>query len=289
MSELVFKQHRRFPEFLLPGRAADARESGGGALVRRFIAASRRERRISAKSRSNSWAGSRAHRAATPRGCLRCCATNGRNWPWIRWRSICRPVVPAADAAHGTAVLNPAMLLLAYDWPVQRIGPLWRPRKPAPVQLLVYRDAGDAVRFMQLNPVTARLVALLQAASRPGGRVAGATGGLNSATPIVRRGSGLRMQVLQELGSAKASSCSATGQRSASLFGGGRLPVRALPHGGSRSAPAASSRAACPLGRVPCPAQRHRSKRSVWRTIRPRGTRTGTITLRTCRPVLLKV
>src|SRR5574343_1896228 len=57
--------------------------------------------------------------------------------------------------AEGVPVLNPAMLLLAYDWPVQRIGPMYRPRKPSPVQLLVYRDAGDTVCFMQLNEVTA--------------------------------------------------------------------------------------------------------------------------------------
>jgi hypothetical protein len=30
------------------------------------------------------------------------------------------------------------------------------------VQLLVYRDAADAVRFIELNPVSARLLALLQ-------------------------------------------------------------------------------------------------------------------------------
>ena len=106
--------------------------------------------------------------------------------------------VPAADAAHGTAVLNPAMLLLAYDWPVQRIGPTWRPRKPAPVQLLVYRDAGDAVRFMQLNPVTARLVALLQAGERPVAellaQLAAELGYADSAAFM-----GFGMQVLQEL------------------------------------------------------------------------------------------
>ncbi len=76
-------------------------------------------------------------------------------------------VAPDVDLAQGVAVLNPAMLLLAYDWPVQRIGPDFRPRKPAPVQLLVYRDASDAVRFMQLNAVTARLIARLQTGGRP--------------------------------------------------------------------------------------------------------------------------
>ncbi|MBL8353481.1 MAG: putative DNA-binding domain-containing protein [Delftia acidovorans] len=105
---------------------------------------------------------------------------------------------PAADAAHGTAVLNPAMLLLAYDWPVQRIGPTYRPRKPAPVQLLVYRDADDAVRFMQLNPVTARLIALLQAGEQQAAellaQLAAELGYADRAAFI-----GFGMQVLQEL------------------------------------------------------------------------------------------
>lgn len=76
-------------------------------------------------------------------------------------------IEPDVDLATGVAVPNPAMLLLAYDWPVQRIGPDYRPRKPAPVQLLVYRDADDAVRFMQINSLTARLIVRLQAAPRP--------------------------------------------------------------------------------------------------------------------------
>ena len=76
-------------------------------------------------------------------------------------------IEPGDGLVQGIAVLNPAMLLLAYDWPVQRIGPDYRPRKPVPVQLLVYRDAGDVVRFMQLNALTARLIALLQADARP--------------------------------------------------------------------------------------------------------------------------
>lgn len=72
---------------------------------------------------------------------------------------------------QGIPVLNPALLLLAYDWPVQRIGPDFRPRKPSPVQLLVYRDVDDIVRFMQLNAATARLIALLQDGELPAGAV----------------------------------------------------------------------------------------------------------------------
>jgi hypothetical protein len=69
---------------------------------------------------------------------------------------------PAGDLMDGRPVLAPALMNLACQWPVHRIGPAWRPRKPQPVQLLVYRDDTDAVRFIELNPVSARLVALLQ-------------------------------------------------------------------------------------------------------------------------------
>ncbi len=72
---------------------------------------------------------------------------------------------PAGDLMDGVPVLAPALMNLAYAWPVHRIGPDYRPRKPpakGPTQLLVYRDAADAVQFIEQNPVSARLVALLQ-------------------------------------------------------------------------------------------------------------------------------
>lgn len=80
--------------------------------------------------------------------------------------------VPSVDAdgdlMTGRPVLNPALLNLAYAWPVHRIGEAWRPRKPRATHLLVFRDARDDVQFMELNPVSARLVALLQEGGRSG-------------------------------------------------------------------------------------------------------------------------
>ena len=73
------------------------------------------------------------------------------------------PHQPAGDLMRQPIVLNPALRLLAFAWPVQRIGPGYRPRKPQPTQLVVYRDAKDRVRFVATNPVTARLLALLGA------------------------------------------------------------------------------------------------------------------------------
>jgi len=85
------------------------------------------------------------------------------------------PPVPAhdpdGDLLDGHPVLSPALMNLAYAWSVHRIGPAYRPRRPAPTHLLVFRRADDTVGFMELNPVSARLVALLQEGA-PTGRAA---------------------------------------------------------------------------------------------------------------------
>ena len=77
---------------------------------------------------------------------------------------------PAGDLLEGVPVLAPALMLLRYDWPVQRISPRHKPSAPLaePVWLLVFRDAVDEVRFIELNPVSARLVELLQDGGRSG-------------------------------------------------------------------------------------------------------------------------
>lgn len=52
---------------------------------------------------------------------------------------------------------------LAYHYPVQHISPSFQPEQAneTPVFLLVYRDINDKVTFMELNPVSARLIDLL--------------------------------------------------------------------------------------------------------------------------------
>jgi hypothetical protein len=82
----------------------------------------------------------------------------------------------AADLASwpsdALVMVNPTLEALAYEWPVHRIGPGYRPRKPQPTGLLVFRDQGEHVRFQQVNAPTMRLVALLGEA------------GINDAKPI---------------------------------------------------------------------------------------------------------
>jgi hypothetical protein len=75
---------------------------------------------------------------------------------------------PAGDLLANPVALNPALLNLAYAWPVHRISPNYRPRKPQPTYLAVYRDAGDDVQFSQINAVTGRLLNLLAAAPTTG-------------------------------------------------------------------------------------------------------------------------
>jgi len=75
---------------------------------------------------------------------------------------------PAGDLMACTPLLNPTLMNLAYQWPVHRIGPDYRPRKPQPSYLLVFRDSDDVVQFSATNPATARLLALLHDGSRSG-------------------------------------------------------------------------------------------------------------------------
>ncbi len=67
---------------------------------------------------------------------------------------------PDGDLLSGVPLLNELSWSLAYDYPVHRISPDYLPEeKPSqPTCLLVYRDRQDKVRFIELNPLAARLV-----------------------------------------------------------------------------------------------------------------------------------
>lgn len=79
------------------------------------------------------------------------------------------PVIdPEGDLLHGRPYVAPAHLLLAYQWPVHRIGPDYKPRKQVPTQLVVFRDQNDTVQFAIINPVTVRLLELLAEGSMSG-------------------------------------------------------------------------------------------------------------------------
>lgn len=79
---------------------------------------------------------------------------------------------PGGDMLDGVPVLSPLARPLVYRWPVHRIGPDYLPREaPAqPTYIIVYRDAGDEVGFLELNPVSAKLVECLTAGDGRTGR-----------------------------------------------------------------------------------------------------------------------
>lgn len=72
---------------------------------------------------------------------------------------------PHGDLLAGRPLPNPLSMTLAYDWPVHRIGPDFRPERPGavPTFLVVYRDRDDEVRFAELSAVAARLLSLIEA------------------------------------------------------------------------------------------------------------------------------
>jgi hypothetical protein len=82
-------------------------------------------------------------------------------------RTSAVPVNTDGDLLGGVPLLNPVLANLRYDWPVQRIAPRRR-IQPAETFLLVFRDADDVVRFIEINAFTARLVTLLEAGTLSG-------------------------------------------------------------------------------------------------------------------------
>ncbi len=60
--------------------------------------------------------------------------------------------------------LSPLAWLLIYRFPVQQIAPDFLPIAPPdlPTTLVAYRDSADEVKFMEINPITYRLLEIVQ-------------------------------------------------------------------------------------------------------------------------------
>ncbi len=67
------------------------------------------------------------------------------------------------DLLTGVPVVSPLVWLLNYSFPVHRISPEYQPQNPHEQlnYLIVYRDSSDTIRFIEANPVTARLLQLM--------------------------------------------------------------------------------------------------------------------------------
>lgn len=66
------------------------------------------------------------------------------------------------DFTSNQAIFNPTLQLLNYDYAVHQISARKKPTRPIPTQLLVYRNAQHAVKFVEINAVTYQLIALMQ-------------------------------------------------------------------------------------------------------------------------------
>lgn len=79
---------------------------------------------------------------------------------------------PNGDLLDGIPAVSPLAWPLAYRWPVHRISPDHLPDTPpdTPTCLVVYRTRGDEVRFMEVNPVTLRLLEYFSSENPPCGR-----------------------------------------------------------------------------------------------------------------------
>jgi len=60
------------------------------------------------------------------------------------------------------------MQLLNYEYDVQKISARHKPTQKVSTQLLVYRDSEFAIKFVELNSMTYRLIELLQQAGVTG-------------------------------------------------------------------------------------------------------------------------
>ena len=73
------------------------------------------------------------------------------------------PADAAGDLLEGVPLVSPLAWSLSYEFPVHRIGPEFQPKAPGPdpVHLIVWRNAQDEVKFMEVNTVAARLLQLM--------------------------------------------------------------------------------------------------------------------------------
>jgi hypothetical protein len=83
-----------------------------------------------------------------------------------------RSADPDGDLLEGIPVRSALAWTYAYQYPVHRITPEFRPTAPGetPTFLAICRKANDDMDFMELNPVTARLLELIEENEKDSGR-----------------------------------------------------------------------------------------------------------------------
>ena len=100
------------------------------------------------------------------------------HYEWVELAlAISNAQVPPADAAgdllEGVPLLSPLAWPLSYEFPVHRIGPEFQPKAPGPdaTHVVVWRNAQDEVKFLEINAVAARLLQLMAPGRATGRRM----------------------------------------------------------------------------------------------------------------------
>lgn len=70
---------------------------------------------------------------------------------------------PEGDLLAAAPFVSPLSCIVSYQFPVHKIGPDFQPQTPLAesVFIVVYRTSEEVVRFMEINPLTARMLTLL--------------------------------------------------------------------------------------------------------------------------------
>jgi len=105
---------------------------------------------------------------------------------------------PTGNLLTEHPIFTPAMQLLHYDYAVHKISPRHKPKQQQSTLLLVYRNAEDHVKFLELNPVTFKLLTLIKQNSYTGKQALTLLAGeLGEADPekIIQFG----LQIMEEL------------------------------------------------------------------------------------------
>jgi hypothetical protein len=73
-----------------------------------------------------------------------------------------REIDSTGNLSNNLPAFAPTMQLLNYEYAVQKISPYYKPKEKTYTQLIVYRNTEFAIKFIELNTLTFRLIEILK-------------------------------------------------------------------------------------------------------------------------------
>lgn len=88
------------------------------------------------------------------------------HYEWVELAITMQQTEPAVmseetDLLHEKPILAKAHMLLEYDYPVHQLSVKFKPKQPQKTTLIVFRNATFDVKFIELNPITYRLLQII--------------------------------------------------------------------------------------------------------------------------------